>query len=147
MGRRMFQPLSLFVGLRYVRSRQHKFFVSLITWVSLLGVALGVAALIVVLSVMNGFAGELRDRLLLLDADARVVDPAAAPADADRPLRERLQRLPGVVGVAPYMDLTALAVHQGTMVPVLLRGIDPTAERRIAKVQALLQEGSLSMLR
>lgn len=143
----MFQPLSLFVGLRYVRARQHKFFVSLITWVSLLGVALGVAALIVVLSVMNGFAGELRERLLLLDADARIVDPAAAPADADGPLRERLQHLPGVVGVAPYMDLTALAVYQGSMVPVLLRGIDPTLERRIAQVKALLQEGSLAGLR
>jgi lipoprotein-releasing system permease protein len=143
----MFQPLSLFVGLRYVRARQHKFFVSLITWVSLLGVALGVAALIVVLSVMNGFAGELRDRLLLLDADARIVDPATAPADADRALRERLQRLPGVVGVAPYMDLTALAVHEPAMVPVLLRGIDPQLERRIAQVQPLLQEGSLAAVR
>jgi lipoprotein-releasing system permease protein len=69
----MFQPLSLFIGLRYVRSRQHKFFVSLITWVSLSGVALGVAALIVVLSVMNGLEGEARDSLLSLDAHARVV--------------------------------------------------------------------------
>jgi lipoprotein-releasing system permease protein len=144
MARCMFQPLSLFVGLRYVRSRQHKFFVSLITWVSLLGVALGVAALIVVLSVMNGFAGELRERLLLLDADARVVDPGRAPADADAPLRARLQRLPGVVGVAPYMDLTALAVHQPDMVPVLLRGIDPPLERHIARVQPLLEEGRLN---
>ena len=57
---RMFQPLSLFVGLRYVRSRTRKFFVSFITWASLTGVAVGVAALIVVLSVMNGFEGELR---------------------------------------------------------------------------------------
>jgi lipoprotein-releasing system permease protein len=61
-ARRMFQPLSVFIGLRYVRSRQHKFFVSLITWVSLAGVSLGVAALIVILSVMNGFEGELRER-------------------------------------------------------------------------------------
>ena len=59
----MFQPLSLFVGLRYVRARQHTFFVSFITWVSLAGVALGVGALIVVLSVMNGLKGELRDRI------------------------------------------------------------------------------------
>jgi lipoprotein-releasing system permease protein len=142
----MFQPLSLFVGLRYVRSRQHKFFVSLITWVSLLGVALGVAALIVVLSVMNGFAGELRDRLLALNADARVVDPDTAPADADRALRERLQQLPGVVGVAPYIDLTALAVHLPDMVPVLLRGIDPSLERHIANLSSLLVEGHVSAL-
>jgi len=88
----MFQPLSLFVALRYVRARQHKFFVSFITWVSLAGVALGVAALIVVLSVMNGFEGELRDRLLALSAHARVV--AAGPADRvdERALRPRPAR-------------------------------------------------------
>src|SRR5579862_6439864 len=121
----MFQPLPLFIGLRYVRARQHKFFVSLITWVSLVGVALGVAALIVILSVMNGFEAELRDRLLVLSAHARVVDAGVASADAEGALRARLQRLSGVIGVAPYMDLTALAVHVPDMVPVVLRGIDP----------------------
>ena len=94
------------VGLRYVRSRQHKFFVSLITWVSLLGVALGVAALIVILSVMNGFEGELRERLLALSAHARVVSDGVPSSDGERALRARLRALPGVVGVAPYMDLT-----------------------------------------
>jgi len=142
----MFQPFPLFVGLRYVRSRQHKFFVSLITWVSLAGVALGVAALIVVLSVMNGFGGELRSRLLALNADARVVDNGVASADGDRALRERLQALPGVTGVAPYMELTALAVHLPDMVPVMLRGIDPPLERHIADVAPLLVEGSLAAL-
>ncbi|HEY7929085.1 MAG TPA: ABC transporter permease, partial [Steroidobacteraceae bacterium] len=143
----MFQPLPLFIGLRYVRSRQHKFFVSLISWVSLLGLALGVAAIIVVLSVMNGFAGELRDRLLTFNADARVVNPGTAPADADGALAARLQRLPGVVGVAPYIELTALAVHLPDMVPVLLRGIDPALEQHIADVRPLLVQGSLAALR
>ena len=84
----MFQPLPVFIGLRYVRSRQHKFFVSLITWVSLAGVSLGVAALIVILSVMNGFEGELRDRLLALSAQAHVVDRGrAAAATGERALR------------------------------------------------------------
>src|SRR3984885_651176 len=115
----MFQPLPVFIGLRYVRSRQHKFFVSLITWVSLAGVSLGVAALIVILSVMNGFEGELR---------------------------ARLQCLPGVVGVAPYMELTALAVRQPEMLPVLLRGIDPTLEAAVADVRPLLVEGDLGSL-
>lgn len=142
----MFQPLPLFIGLRYVRSRQHKFFISLISWVSLLGLALGVAALIVVLSVMNGFAAELRDRLLTFNADARVVDPGTAPVDADRALAARLQRLPGVVGVAPYIELTALAVHLPDMVPVLLRGIDPALEQHIADVRPLLVQGSLDAL-
>jgi lipoprotein-releasing system permease protein len=62
----MLKPLPLGIGLRYVRSRRRSFFVSFITWVSVLGVCLGVAALITILSVMNGFEGELRSRLLAL---------------------------------------------------------------------------------
>jgi len=143
----MFQPLSLFVGLRYVRARQHKFFVSFITWVSLAGVALGVAALIVVLSVMNGFEGELRDRLLALSAHARVV--AAGPADAvdGAALTTRLRVLPGVIGVAPYMDLQALAVHQPDMVPLTLRGIDPAVEGQVTDIGSLVIRGQLAALK
>jgi lipoprotein-releasing system permease protein len=143
----MFQPLSAFIGLRYVRSRQHKFFVSLITWVSLSGIALGVAALIVILSVMNGFEGELRDRLLSLSAHARVVRLGTPAPDADAALRTRLQRLPGVVAVAPYIELTGLVVHLPEMLPVVLRGIDPALESSVADIRPFLVEGDLSVLR
>lgn len=143
----MFQPLSAFVGLRYVRSRQHKFFVSLITWVSVGGVALGVAALLVILSVMNGFEDELRDRLLSLNAHARVIARGVTPpADQMRSLTQRLQPLPGVVAVAPYIELTGLIVHLPTMLPVELRGIDPALERGVADVQPYMIDGSLASL-
>src|SRR5271156_5272568 len=108
----MFQPLSVAIGLRYVRSREHKFFVSLITWVSLAGVSLGVAALIVILSVMNGFEAELRDRLLALSAQAHVIADGVAAPDGERALRERLLALPGVLGASPYIELTALVQHE-----------------------------------
>ena len=78
----MLNSLPLFVGFRYVRARSHKFFVSFITWVSLLCVCLGVMALIVILSVMNGLEGTLRDRLLSLSAHARI---HVAPDAADEP--------------------------------------------------------------
>src|SRR5215831_10885739 len=115
----MFHPLSVYVGLRYVRARSSKFFVSFITWASLIGVCVGVAALIVILSVMNGFEAELRERLLSLSAQVRVT---AAPAPADRPVTEpapadwqnaaRLVRsAAGVADVAPYAELQALAVR------------------------------------
>ncbi|MGH8231765.1 MAG: lipoprotein-releasing ABC transporter permease subunit [Steroidobacteraceae bacterium] len=142
----MFQPLSLFIGLRYVRSRQHKFFVSFITWVSLAGVCLGVAALIVILSVMNGFEDELRDRLLSLSAQAHVTATGVASANGEQALRQRLQHLPGVVGVAPYMELTALAVRLPEMLPVVLRGIDPTLEAAVADVRPFLVEGGVEAL-
>src|SRR3954463_7303111 len=79
----MLNSLPLFVGLRYVRARSHKFFVSFITWVSLLCVCLGVTALIVILSVMNGLEGELRERLLALSAHARIFVPAGTAATVD----------------------------------------------------------------
>ncbi len=142
----MFQPLSVFIGLRYVRSRQHKFFVSLITWVSLAGVSLGVAALIVILSIMNGFEGELRDRLLALGAQAHVINQGPPAPDGEQALRQRLQALPGVVAVSPYIDLTALAVHGSEMLPVLLRGVDPDLESGVADVRPLLVEGQLSAI-
>ncbi len=70
------------MGLRYVRARSHEFFVSFITWASLIGVCVGVAALIVILSVMNGFESELRDRLLSLSAQVRVTEAAQPGAAA-----------------------------------------------------------------
>ncbi len=71
----MFHPLPVFVGLRYVRTRRQGFFVSFISWISMAGVCLGVAALITIISVMNGFEGELRNRLVSLTAHATVSGP------------------------------------------------------------------------
>src|SRR6478735_7088098 len=105
----MLNSLPLFVGLRYVRARSHKFFVSFITWVSLLGVCVGVAALIVILSVMNGLGDELRDRLLSLSAHARVVVADHPAAQLDWPAARRaIAAVPGVAGVAPYAELQGL---------------------------------------
>src|SRR5579859_3835760 len=105
----MFHPLSLYIGLRYVRARSHKFFVSFITWASLLGVGVGVAALIVILSVMNGFENELRDRLISLSAHARVTasqNVQPGPTAADWSQAERIIRgQAGVAGVAPYIEV------------------------------------------
>ena len=145
----MFRPLSLFIGLRYVRARSHKFFVSFITWVSLLGVCIGVAALIVVLSVMNGFEGELRDRLLSMSSHARVELPAALAVDDARQsaVLRVIQTVPGVIGAAPYRELQALAVHGGEMLPVQLRGIDAVLEPQVTQAASAMLEGKLSALR
>ncbi|HTY94786.1 MAG TPA: lipoprotein-releasing ABC transporter permease subunit [Steroidobacteraceae bacterium] len=147
--RRVFHPFAPFVGLRYVRARTHKFFVSFITWVSLLGVGLGVAALIVIVSVMNGFEAELRDQLLALSAHARIVPVAGAPAPGqaqwDR-LAARLRTEAGVSGVAPYVEIQALAVHQPDMLPVVLRGVDPAEEGSVSDIGKVLREGRLQDL-
>jgi lipoprotein-releasing system permease protein len=144
----MFHPLSLFVGLRYVRARSHGFFVSFITWVSLLGVAVGVMVLIVILSVMNGLEGELRDRLLALSAHARVVPAATAvPAESDwQRLSAVAATTPRLQAAAPYLELQALAVHTPDMLPVLLRGIDAARERQVSEAAGALLAGRLEDL-
>ena len=138
--------LPLFVGLRYVRARSHKFFVSFITWVSLLCVCLGVAALIVILSAMNGLEGTLRDGLLTLSSHARIfVAPDAAAPDWNA-LAAKIHATPDVTGTAPSIELEALAVRRPDMLPVRLRGIDPTNEFEVVKVGGALVEGSLDDL-
>jgi len=145
----VFHPLSLYVGLRYVRARTHKFFVSFITWVSLIGVCVGVAALIVILSVMNGFEGELRERLLSLSAHARIVAAGTAtPSAADWTAAARAARvIGGVRGVAPYLEAQALAVRPPEMLPITVRGIEPQAEASVTQVARFVKEGRLEDLK
>jgi lipoprotein-releasing system permease protein len=146
----MFHPLPVYVGLRYVRARSHKFFVSFITWASLIGVCVGVAALIVILSVMNGFESELRDRLLALGADVRVIPAAsagAAPSAADWTQAARIARgVAGVRDVAPYAELQALAVHEPEMMPVVLRGIEPRSSATLTDIGPAITQGHLADL-
>jgi lipoprotein-releasing system permease protein len=144
----MFHPLPLYVGLRYVRARSHKFFVSFITWASLLGVCVGVAALIVILSVMNGFESELRDRLLTLSAPVRITARAGTePSLAQWQDAKRLSSsVAGVRDVSRYAELQALAVRQPEMVPILLRGIEPAAPANLADLGPVLTQGHLTDL-
>ena len=143
----MFHPLSVYVGLRYVRARSHTFFVSFITWASLLGVCVGVAALIVILSVMNGFESELRERLLSLNAPVRISAPAAQSRARTGMRRSAPSRARAACAMRRrYAELQALAVRQPEMVPVLLRGIDPAAAASRADLGRSLTQGHLADL-
>ncbi|MCZ8131361.1 MAG: lipoprotein-releasing ABC transporter permease subunit [Steroidobacteraceae bacterium] len=143
----MIRPLELYVGLRYVRSREAGFFVSFITWVSLAGVALGVAALITILSVMNGFEGELRGRLLSLSSHATLTAPdPAAPLPDWRAATARIEATPGVVGVAPYVEQQALLTFGGEMSGAVLRGVDPALEPRVSEVDRTMVDGDFASL-
>jgi lipoprotein-releasing system permease protein len=141
----MFQPLPVFVGLRYSLAREHSFFVSFITWVSLVGVALGVAALITVLSVMNGLESELRTRLLSLTAHA-TLNAAGAPI---RDWQARIQQLrgsPGLLGAAPFLDTDAMMGRVPSMSGAIVRGIDPALEPQVTSIEDTLREGKLTDL-
>jgi lipoprotein-releasing system permease protein len=141
----MFQPVPVFVGLRYSLAREHSFFVSFITWVSLVGVALGVAALITVLSVMNGLESELRTRLLSLTAHA-TLNAAGAPIGDWRTRIQQLQGSTGLTGAAPFLDTDAMLSRQPSMSGAIVRGIDPGLEAQVSSIGDAMREGKLTDL-
>lgn len=142
----MFQPVPVFVGLRYSLAREHSFFVSFITWVSLGGLALGVLALITVLSVMNGFESELRSRLLSLSAHATLTAPGGAPIVGWRDRLRELKGAPGLVGAAPFLDTDAMLSHAPAMGGAIVRGIDPALEPGVSTISGAMREGKLEAL-
>jgi lipoprotein-releasing system permease protein len=141
----MFHPLPLYIGLRYVRRRSQGFFVSFISWVSMLGICVGVAALITVISVMNGLEGELRGRLLSLASHATLAgEPEQLQAWPE--LAERIRKQEGVVGVAPYIDLQGMLGRGGDMRAALIRGVDPELESEVSDIGAHMRVGSFNDL-
>jgi lipoprotein-releasing system permease protein len=141
----MINPVELFVGLRYLRAKRRTRFVSFITFISLLGIALGVAALIVILSVMNGFEGELRSRLLSMSAHGFVTGEDNR-VDDWRALTERIAAEPGVVAAAPFVSMEGMIQSGRSLEPVIVHGIDPRAEAGLSGTQLNLIEGRLEDL-
>ncbi|MEL7186763.1 MAG: lipoprotein-releasing ABC transporter permease subunit [Pseudomonadota bacterium] len=141
----MLNPVELFVGLRYLRAKRRTKFVSFITLISLLGIALGVAALIVILSVMNGFEGELRDRLLSMSAHGKIVAADGALEDWE-PLVETVAAEPGIVAAAPFSELEGMIQSGRELVAVLVHGIEPDYERSLSGQFVNMIEGDLDVL-
>jgi lipoprotein-releasing system permease protein len=140
----MFQPLEWFIGLRYLRSRRWRALVSFRTAASLIGLALGVTALIVILSVLNGLEGETRDRLLTLSAHATVSAPGGI---GDwRQLETRFEGVGGVVAVSPYVRLEGMLGAGTNLRPSIVRGILPAEEGSASDLSALLRVGTLDNL-
>ena len=143
----MFRPLECFIGLRYVRARTQRGFVSFISLASLSGIGLGGAALIVILSVMNGFESELRTRLLSIGAHASLSSPAGGIADWPA-LAARVAAQPGVDATAPFTSLEGmLASSNSNLSPAVVRGIVPEEEAGVSQLEQLVTVGSLGDLR
>ncbi len=141
----MFHPLSVYIGLRYTRAKRRNHFISFISLVSMLGVALGITVLITVLSVMNGFQQEVRARILGMVAHVTVSDFGGRLNDW-RALRKRIEPLPEVVGAAPFVEGQAMVVRGDGVSGVLVRGIDPAEEPRVSDVGEHMIAGSLEDL-
>ena len=132
------------VGFRYAGSSHRGALVAFISRVSMLGLVLGVALLIVVLSVMNGFDRELRERILSLVPHVSL--QPIEPVSDWQSLAAAVEAHPEVVAAAPYVDLQGLLMYRGKVVPALLHGADAVAERRISAIDRYLESGSLDAL-
>ncbi len=141
----MFQPLPLYIGLRYVRTRRRGFFVSFISWVSMVGVCLGVASLIVILSVMNGFESELRGRLLNLSSHATI---SGTPQQMHnwQALANIAHQVPGVIGVAPFVELQGMIGRGGSLQGAKLRGVLIDQESQVADISQRMVSGQFNSL-
>ncbi|MFO1418991.1 MAG: lipoprotein-releasing ABC transporter permease subunit [Methylotetracoccus sp.] len=142
----MFRPLIVFVGLRYTRAKRRTRFISFITFTSVLGIALGVTALITVLSVMNGFEAELRDRILGMTSHATITGDDAQLADWPA-LEPSIRDNKRVEGWAPYIEGQAMVNYERRVSGVMLRGILPDYEPRVSEVARRLVEGRLEDLK
>jgi lipoprotein-releasing system permease protein len=138
------RPVAGWVGLRYLRTQRANPFASFVTMASALGVALGVAALIVVLSVMNGFENELRLRLTSITGHAFVAVPGGI---ADwRALRDDLRRYPGVTDAVPVVELEAVASRGADLAAAIVTGTDPSLEPPGSPLRLGMRAGALEDL-
>ncbi|MFA7267897.1 MAG: lipoprotein-releasing ABC transporter permease subunit [Sterolibacterium sp.] len=141
----------LWIGLRYTRAKKRESggnrFISFISLTSMLGIALGVAALIVVLSVMNGFQKELRTRILGVAAHIQVTGPAGGElADWDK-LSQAAAQHPRIQAVAPYVQAQGMLSFDQLVRGVMVRGVLPEAEEKVADFEQHMKVGHLSLLR
>lgn len=141
----MFNPFELYVGLRYTRSRRRNQFISFISLTSMAGVALGVAALIVVLSVMNGFEQELRARILGMTAHATITGFDGRLTSWGE-LRQRALAHPRVEGAAPFIEGEAMLRHGQSVTGGLIRGVVPSLESSVSEIGTHMTAGRLAGL-
>ncbi len=140
----MYQPLTIFVGLRYLRAKRRNHFISFISLISMAGIAVGVMTLITVLSVMNGFERELRERILGMVSHATIQGYDGEFADWQDVL-DRANAHPEVVGAAPYVEQETMLRGRRTA-GALVRGIDPALEPSVSEVHEMMRIGNIEDL-
>ncbi|MEQ8290084.1 MAG: lipoprotein-releasing ABC transporter permease subunit [Gammaproteobacteria bacterium] len=141
----MFDSYETLIGLRYVRARRRNHFISFISLTSMLGVGLGVMALITVLSVMNGFEKELKERILGMASHATVIEDGDVLNDWE-PIAREVASHPEILGVAPYFHAEGMLVNNKRVNGMIIRGILPDEEPKVAMVTEKMILGELQSL-
>lgn len=140
----MYQPLSAFIGLRYVRAKRKNHFISFISLISMLGIALGVTTLITVISVMNGFEKELRARILGAISHA-TIQKLNGPMEEWRELIRTVEERPDIIAAAPFTE-QGVWLHATGSTGAFIRGVDPDHEARVAEIPEHMIAGELEDL-
>jgi lipoprotein-releasing system permease protein len=138
-------PFELFIGLRYLKAKRKSTFISIITFISTAGVALGVMALIVVLAVMTGFENDLKEKILGTNAHI-VVIRTGAPMENYRSVMEKLKGFKGVQAVTPFIYNQVMLSSGKNVSGVVLRGIDVATDRQVTRLSTSVVEGSIDGL-
>ncbi len=141
----MFKPLSLFLGFRYTRAKRRNHFISFITLSSFIGIAIGVWALITVLSVMNGFQAEIRDRILGMASHATISGINGKLEDWPS-VDKLIEQQPHVEGSAPYILKEGMLTNASNVHGAVIRGIDPQEEKTVSDVSQHIISGSYDAL-
>jgi lipoprotein-releasing system permease protein len=141
----MFKPIEFYIGLRYTRAKRRNHFISFISLVSMLGIMLGVVALIVVLSVMNGFHKEVRERILGMASHATISGVSGELSDWQT-VREEARDFPHVIGEAPYVEGQGMLISGQKVSGVMIRGILPEEEGKVSEVVNAITRGSIEDL-
>jgi lipoprotein-releasing system permease protein len=141
----MFRPLEVFIGLRYTGAKRRNHFISFISLTSMLGIALGVTALITVMSVMNGFEKELRQRILGMTAHA-TISGWGNRLEGWQEVRDLSLKHPRVLGAAPYIQREGMLGNGRQVSGALVRGVLPDEESKVSSVGGKMVQGSLSDL-
>ncbi len=140
----MFRPLALFIGLRYTRAERSNRFISFISLISIIGLTLGVAVLIIVLSVMNGFDREIKSRILGMVPQATVT---SSQIITDwQPLAEQIKQDPDVHETAPFINLQGMLTANGQVAGIMATGIVPDYEKKVSIVDEHMVEGNIDRL-
>lgn len=142
----MFKPLPLYIGLRYTRAKRRNQFISFISLISIAGIALGVMALIIVLSVMNGFEKELRERILGMASHAQVSGLEGTLPNW-REVRKNLESDPRVLGSAPQIQFEGMTNVAEKVSGAIFYGVSPEEERTVSDVHEHMMAGSMESLK
>ncbi|MDD0973451.1 lipoprotein-releasing ABC transporter permease subunit [Pseudomonas fontis] len=141
----MFRPLSIFIGTRYTRAKRRNHFISFISMTSMIGLSLGVLAMIVVLSVMNGFQREMSARILGMVPHATIV--GVKPLDDWQPVAAAALKNPQVLAAVPFTEMEGMLSYKGAMQPIQISGIDPAQEAKVSIVAEHIVQGRLDDLK